>query len=213
MDDRVLTALRGHDSELDQAAAALAAAGAEDPWAVPLGAADRSLLELHRAVTGRDLEVDLDCPACGTTSTAPLGPDSVPAWEPRSRWLAPGAGVREPVLGDLAGLPPETGAAAAALLRRCAVGDLPDGTSPDVLADVDTTLAGPLVVACVGCGGEVAAAVDVERLVLEALFRRLDAVDVEVHLLARAYGWDLATIESLPGERRSRLAAFVAEGR
>jgi hypothetical protein len=35
---------------------------------------------------------------------------------------------------------------------------------------------------------------------------------VEVHLLARAYHWDLAEIEQLPDERRERLAALVEAG-
>jgi ribosomal protein S27E len=210
-DDRVLSALRGHDSELAQAAAALSAAGGADAWALPVGAADRRLLALHREVTGRDLDVTVDCPDCGARSTATLGPDTVPPWEPRSLWWGPGRGLREPVLADLAGLP-ETDPAGA-LLQRCAVGTLPDGTGPEALAQVDTALAGPLVVTCAGCGTEVAAPVDVEPLVLRALFRRLDAIDVEIHLLASAYRWDLATIEALPGDRRTRFATLVAEGR
>jgi hypothetical protein len=210
VDDRALTALRGQDSELAQAAAALAVAGVADPWQVPLGDADRRLLALHRSATGRDLEVTVACP-CGTVNTAVLTPSTVPPWEPRSLWFGPGSGLREPVLADLADLPPD--APGLELLRRCAVGPLPPSADPSAVALVDTTLAGPLVVACVDCGTEVEAAVDVEPLVLAALFRRLDAVDVEIHLLAEAYGWDLATIEALSDDRRSRFASLVAEGR
>jgi hypothetical protein len=211
VDDRALTALRGHDSELAQAAAALAIGGVADPWQVPLGDADRRLLALHRSATGRDLEVTVTCASCGTVNTAVLAPSTVPPWEPRSVWWGPGCGLREPVLADLADLP-STGAALE-LLRRCAVGPLPLDAEPSAVELVDTTLAGPLVVSCVDCGTSIEAPVDVEPLVLAALFRRLDAVDVEVHLLAEAYGWDLATIEALPGDRRARFASIVAEGR
>jgi hypothetical protein len=211
VDDRALTALRGHDSEVAQAAAALAVAGAEDPWRVPLGDADRRLLALHRAATGRDLDITVTCPVCGTVNTAVLAPSTVPPWEPRSVWWGPGCGLREPVLADLADLP--SSGADVELLRRCAVGPLPPDAEPSAVDLVDTTLAGPLVIACVECGTTVEAPVDVEPLVLAALFRRLDAIDVEVHLLAEAYGWDLATIEALPGDRRARFASIVAEAR
>jgi hypothetical protein len=214
LDDRALFALRGPGSEVAQAAAALSAAGVADPWATPLGDADRRLLALHREVAGRDVEIVVDCPECGARSTATLGPETVPAWEPRSLWWGPGNGVREPTLGDLAAvtaLPP--GEVATALLARCAVGAVPEGTGPEALDLVDTALAGPLVVECVECGARVAAPVDVQHLVLRRLLQRLDEIDVEVHLLATAYRWDLATIEALPGDRRSRFAALVAAGR
>ena len=54
---------------------------------------------------------------------------------------------------------------------------------------------------------------DVQRVVLEGLQRDADEVEIEVHLLARAYHWQLDAIESLPDERRRRFAALIEAGR
>ena len=63
-----------------------------------------------------------------------------------------------------------------------------------------------------GCGTELVDDVDVMSLVLEALGELRSTVDREVHLLATAYGWDPITIDSLPDDRRQRLADLVAGG-
>ncbi|HEV2890601.1 MAG TPA: hypothetical protein VGX28_09515 [Frankiaceae bacterium] len=212
IDQRALGVLREHPDELAQATALLAAAGYDAPRTA-LGAGDRALLDVHRAVTGRDLELTLTCGACDAVSSVLLGPRTVPPWEPRSVPLGPGAGVREPTYADLAGLPPDVDVATEELLRRCTVGTPSRAATADDIDAVDTTLSGPLVAVCAECGATVESPVDVQRLVLESLMRVLDDADVEVHLLARTYGWDLATIEALPPDRRSRFAWLVAEGR
>lgn len=212
IDDRALGVLREHDSELGQTVALLAAAG-YDPEGLALGAGDRVLLGLHRALTGRDIDVRLVCGSCGAASEVSLGPASVPAWEPKSAPLGLGGRLREPTYADLADLPQDPATATAELLRRCTVGSPDRAPAPADLGLVDTTLTGPLVTSCPECGATMESPLDVQRLVLESLMRVLDEVDVEVHLLATAYGWELATIESLPRERRRRLARLVAEGR
>jgi len=55
----------------------------------------------------------------------------------------------------------------------------------------------------------VTCAVDVQPLALRGLLGLLGRYDLEVHLLASAYHWDLAAIEALPDVRRRRLAKFV----
>ena len=67
-------------------------------------------------------------------------------------------------------------------------------------------------VACIECGAGVSEFVDVQRLVTAAIADAVTDVDVEIHMIASRYGWDLATIESLPDARRVRLAALAGSG-
>lgn len=191
-------------TELEQATGVLAAAGYQVAD-LPLGVGDRLLLGLHRELTGRDVTVAATCPACGVTGEVELGPDSVPAASPPVSTV-----VRAPTYADLVGLP--SGAAGSAeLVRRCTVGDGP-ATAEDVAA-ADTSLSGPLVFGCPECGTPVECRVDVEQLALRGLLGVLHSYDREVHLLASAYHWDLATIEALPDDRRRRLAGHVVAER
>jgi hypothetical protein len=209
----VTGALESASDELGQALALLRAAGVEEPERLPVADGDRRLLELHRALTGRDLEVAVACRECETVSAAVLSAETVPREAPRMAWLGPGAGLRAPVYEDLLGLPAEPAEAEAALLRRCVVGEPPRAPEAEELERVDDSLTGPVVLACVECGATLEAAVDVEQLVLEGLQRLAADVELEIHLLAGAYGWSLSAIEALPDERRRRLARLVADGR
>jgi hypothetical protein len=208
----LLRSLDGPTDELSQVLALLRAAGVEDPEALPLGSGDRRLLELHRGVTARDVEVSAACPECGTLNAAIISEREVPAATPRAAALQ-GGGLRQPTYRDLAGLPEDEQAAAAELLRRCTVGTPARTPTTRDLELVDDALTGPLELSCAECGSAVLVDVDVQRLVLERLIRHGRAIDVEIHLLASAYHWSLAEIEALTDERRSGLAALVAEGR
>jgi hypothetical protein len=209
----VLTSLEGRGSELDQAVAVLRASGVERPEALPLGEGDRLLLRLHRELAGRDPEVTATCPECGETSAATLSPETVPPAAPRCARAGVGGGVREPTYADLAGLPGDGAAAAAELVRRCTLGTPARAPDPADLEMADDSLCGPLLLQCAGCGAPIEVAVDVERLALRGLARRARERDVEVHLLASAYGWPLATIEALSDARRGRLARLIADAR
>jgi hypothetical protein len=209
----VLDALRSSDDELGQVLAVLRAAGVAEPETELVAAGDRRLLGLYRDLAGRPAELTLTCGACHTVNSLELDPDSLAAPSSRVAVVGRGGGIREPTYGDLVGLPAEHDAAEGALLARLVVGA---PARPPDFADfrlVDDTLAGPLIVECAGCGVRLEAPVDVERLVLELLTRLLARVDVEVHLLANAYGWSLEAIEALPDERRTLLADLVAEDR
>jgi hypothetical protein len=208
-----LAAIGASDDELGQALTLLRVAGCSDPEALTLGEGDRRLLALHRAITGKDLEVAVECDACETVSVATLSPETVPPHEPRSALLGPGAGLRQPTYGDLVGLPDDAGTAEAELLARCTVGTPPRPASSEQLALVDDALTGPVEVACVECGRLLESAADVQQLVLENLQRCALALDLELHLLASRYGWSLAEIEGLPDDRRRRLANLIADGR
>ena len=208
-----LAALEGPATELDQALALLRACGVERPEALPLGAGDRMLLELHRRLVGRDPELTAACPECGEVSAVWLSPDAVPPAAPRCALAGPGGGLREPTYADLAGLPADAAAAERELLARCTVGAPSRAPGRADLEAADDSLCGPLGLECVACGAAVEVHVDVQRIALGGLVRAAAARDVEVHLLGRGYGWPLETIEALPDARRRRLAGLVADGR
>lgn len=187
-------------TELEQATRVLEAAG--HPTAtLTLGAGDRLLLSLHRELTGRAVTVAASCPACGALGEVELGPDTVPL---SSTVDGP---VRAPTYADLAGLPSGVDGSAE-LLRRCTVvPGAPAGVED--LAEVDDSLSGPLVFACPACDTPVTCPVDVQPLALRGLLGLVRRYDLEVHLLASTYHWDLGTIEALPDERRHTLARYV----
>lgn len=181
--------------------------GALDPADAPVGVADRALLAVVEEVTGRPLEHTVACASCGSSSTLVLGRAEIGEHAPRCAVVACGVGVREPTYADLLAAGDDPGA----LLLLCTVGD-PTVARPtlDHLARVEGSLSGPLHSVCVSCGAAIEADVDVTVLALAALAAEGAEVDREVHLLASAYGWDLATIEALPDARRQRLAALVS---
>jgi hypothetical protein len=216
----LLRAVEEADSEFGEAIALLRACGIADCMRYPVGVIDRLLLHAHRAVLHRDLEVAVACPACGVLIGLPLGLDDVPEYSPRSAWCGPGIGVREPAGADLADLPDDAEEAALELEARCRIGpaagsaaELATGpAAAGALDRADQSLCGTVCVACIECGAEVSEFVDVQRLVTAAIAGAVADADVEIHLIASRYGWDLATIESLPDARRARLAALAGSG-
>jgi hypothetical protein len=208
-----VAALGSAGDELGQVLALHRAAGVDEPERLTLSVGDRRLLALHRSLTGRDVEVAAACAECEAVNVAVLSPHTVPPHAARTAWLAPGAGLREPTYGDLFDLPADPQVAEAALVRRCVVGAPARAPDPQELERIDGSLAGPITLVCAACGAEVEVAADVERLVLEGLQRHAGEIEVEIHLLAGAYGWSLPAIEDLPDERRRRFARLVADGR
>ncbi len=208
-----VAALGSADNELGQVLALLRAAGVQEPEQLTLSVGDRRLLALHRSLTGRDVEVAATCAECEAVNEAVLSARTVPPHAARTAWLAPGGGLREPTYGDLVDLPADPKVAESALVRRCIVGALAHVPDPQELERIDGSLAGPISLACAACGATIDIAADVERLVLESLQRHAAEIEVEIHLLAGAYGWSLPAIEALPDDRRRRLAGLVVDGR
>jgi hypothetical protein len=209
----LLRLLSDASTELDEVLTLLRACGVPSAASLPIGVVDRLLLAVHTAVIGTDLAVVVRCRPCGALNALPLGPDDVPPHEPREAWCGPGAGVREPTGADLSGLPADPAAATRELVQRCATG--PAAPSDPVrdaaaLGRAEQSLCGEVAVACTGCGAPVRRHVDVQHLVATAVSAAVADVDVEVHLIASRYKWDLATIESLPERRRVRLATLAA---
>jgi hypothetical protein len=174
-----------------------------------VGVIDRLLLQAHQAVLHRDLEVVAACPACGVLNALPVGASDVSAYEPRSAWSGPGAGTREPTGADLIGLPDDAEAAAQELELRCRIGPSGGPRDADALDRAEQSLCGTAHVACTECGSTVSEHLDVQHLVTSAIANAAAEVDLEIHLIASRYGWDLTTIESLPDNRRARLAALA----
>lgn len=208
----LLRAVEEAGSECGEVIALLRACGVADCTPFPVGVIDRLLLRAHRAVLYRDLEVVVACPACGVLNGLPLGIDDVPEYSPRSAWCGPGIGVREPTGADLADLPDDAEEAALELELRCRIGPAEGPVAADALDRVDQALCGAVRVACIECGALVSEFVDVQHLVTAAIADAVADVDVEIHLIASRYGWELATIESLPDGRRGRLAALAGSG-
>ena len=206
----VLHAFDVGEDELHQVIALLRTTG-RDPLDLPLGAGDRALVELAVSLTGALIEFTATCGGCGAINQLEVGPSVLPPYEPSSRWIGPGRGVREPTYADLVDLPADRATAAAMLGRRCSIGDVPADRSQDCLDAVDFALAGPIRTSCVGCGDVLEIDADLQRLALERLRAVAARVDREVHVLASAYAWDLATIEALADARRTRLADLVGQ--
>lgn len=207
----VLAGLSEDGGELMQVLALLRNAHEDAPETLTVAAGDRRLLALHRALTGREVELLVECDACRTENELSLG--DVPEEEPRMAVCGARGGLRAPTYGDLVALPADEGEAVAELLRRCTVGAPSRAPGPGDLELVDESLVGPLISSCVECGAPLEVGLDVERVVVTALHRQRARIDEEIHLLAGAYHWDLDAIERLPDERRSRLARLVAEER
>jgi hypothetical protein len=206
--DRALACLGDQERELDQVRVLLDDLGV-DPATVTVGAADRIVLAQAEALTGRPLELTATC-VCGAVNAVTVAVADLPATTATSRWLGPGTGLRAPTYGDLLDLAPT--ADGPGLVARCTIGAPPSPASLDDLADLDDALAGPLRTACVDCQREIEIDVDLVTVALRRMLRVAGDLDREVHLLASAYGWDLATIESLPRTRRRRLSRMVADG-
>ncbi|HKP43990.1 hypothetical protein [Mycobacterium sp.] len=198
--------------ELEQALAILQACGVADAARLALGVIDRLLLHAHRTVLGTDLEMVVTCPQCAVLNALPLGASDVPDYAPRSGWCGPGAGVREPTPADLTGLPDDPDAAGRIVVQRCTAGPADGPRDVAALEWAEQSLCGAVAVACIECGAPIEEFVDVQRLVTSAIAAAVAEADVEVHLLASRYGWDLASIEALPDARRSRLAALAGGG-
>jgi hypothetical protein len=182
----------------------------DDPADLPIGAADRRLLAAYEEVTGGPLDVTARCAACGARTTLSLTVASVGRHVWASVRTVEGTGLREPSYADLLACPGEQ----ATILDRCRLGtaagtDRASGTWAD-LDRAEQSLAGPLRSACAECGTPVTVDADVVAMVLRGLAVVCAEFDLEVHLLASTYGWDLPTIEELPDQRRHRLAALVS---
>jgi hypothetical protein len=187
----------------------------------PLGTRNRALAELFQGWFGPQLEAWTSCDACGEKLEFEMDTRvfttqyPAPAAEEPESAVAATVGpyrFRLPSSRDLAlaAREPTTELAAAALLRTCWIGD---GEAPSFSgreieeAGEQLALADPLAemrvqLACLGCGREWDDTLDLALFVwagLEAWAKRLL---LDVHDLARAYGWTEEETLRLSARRR-----------
>ncbi len=195
-------------TEIDQAVAVLRSLG-HDTRDMSVAVGDRLLLRVAEQLTGASIELTATCPSCGEINTIELADATIADHWPRSFWLGPGQGLREPTYGDLRGLPPEPDRAVGVLAGRCTIGSVEISDATAALDDLDNTLCGPIQSACIECAASILIDADVQQLTLRRLRLVAERIEREIHLLASAYQWDLDTIRGLPDARRSRLAQLI----
>lgn len=192
---------------------------------------DRLLAAVYLDAYGPRIESTVGCPACGApfdldfeleALMAALGvahPAETPAGgDPGAPALPDGTRLRLPTGEDelaVAALPPDE--AMETLLRRCldgGDGEAGDPPSPAAVEDAMASAA-PVVDAdvdgrCPECGENATFRFDLQRYVLAALVRERERLAEEIHILASAYGWNLADILGLPRDRRRALIRLAA---
>lgn len=210
---------------------AVAAPGASwrDLAALPLGARDRLLLDVHDRTFGPTLRGLVRCLACDTQVEL-----SVSARDLRAAPSADPAPFALDVEGvTLRARPVDTNDLAAAstagtlaeararILERCVLGPTPDGTPPGALPEVlvdalqaalrerDPLSEVLLDVACPSCARRWDAPLDIATITWSAVESYARRLFGEVHALARAYGWTEDTVLALGALRRRRYLDMV----
>jgi hypothetical protein len=186
----------------------------------PLGRRNAALLRLRLDTFGSALGAYLDCPRCGARLEIELDASALLATPSGSAKPVDVAGMvfRPPTSRDLAAILGEDvrRRAALRLLRLCLVESdeaTDDAVLEPILERVEAALeqADPwadfrLDLGCEACGHSWAAPFDIAGFLWEEIDAYAGRLLDEVHLLARAYGWDEAAILGLPESRR---AAYI----
>ena len=201
-------------------AAALPELDAGELALLSIGRRDDLLLELRELLFGSDMTVVSACPACAvalesTLAVADLrGGGPVPAEAQTLLVDERRITLRAPTAGDLVDLPVEPVAAQRALIARCVTEarsstDAPSfsehaiDTIAQAMAAADPLAERELAFDCPACTNRWQAAFDVVRV----LWREIDAwaqrILLDVHALARSYGWREADVLALSPTRRA----------
>jgi hypothetical protein len=220
------TALHFHP--VDRALAFLKAAHPESSRdelaALPLGERDRRLLSVRELSFGDRLEGCCECPHCGAPAQFDLACSALRSgsYNPEEREVRAGddtVRVRPLNSTDMAAAAraPDVAAARRILLERCVinaqrngaaveVGALPDTWSPSIAeaaSAADPMAELMLDLACPACGHRWQAGLDVAHILWAEVNARAQRLLLEVHLLARAYGWREADILAMSAVRRA----------
>ncbi|GGK74484.1 T4 family baseplate hub assembly chaperone [Mangrovihabitans endophyticus] len=189
---------------------------------VSVGERDADLVRLRRRLFGDAVPLRCACAACGeelefTFDLAVIPVRAVPAGEQRvasGDWTVL---VRPPTTGDLLAVgaaPPQQ--ARRVLLAACVVeaaqggrpadaGDLPADVCrrvAEACAAADPQADITLTTTCVACGQQTAAALDIGAVLWAELDHWARSLLLDVHLLARTYGWTEAEVFALSPLRR-----------
>lgn len=206
-------------------ALALPECGAAALGRCSVGARDNLLLVLRERLFGGELESVAHCPACGVTletrwRTSALRTTAVPAAPTEMEMAAHGYRVlfRVPCAHDLVLIEHgvDVDSARATLLARCvraasrdgqpvAPADLPDEVVAALeasMADADPLAEIEIALQCPDCGHGWNAAFDIARFLWSEIDSWSQRLLVDVHKLARAYGWREADILGMSANRR-----------
>jgi hypothetical protein len=188
----------------------------------PLGRRNSALMRLRQATFGSRLRAYLDCAACGERQVIELDAfellaTGAPCGEGNDQISVDGRNFRLPTSRDLALIAVEADVdqAATKLLELCALDEISarqdSDTALSVLMDsVAAALeqADPLAeltldFVCDSCGHAGTVPFDIATFLWEEVESQARRLFDEVHLLARAYGWNEAEILALSEARRS----------
>lgn len=193
-----------------------------------LGMRNQRILSLHRGLVGRPLEARVACAGCGVENEFPLpvaGILALPCPDADARAVVSTAlgpvAFRLPRVADLDAAAAAVGIGPrVAMAARCCLAPAPVALTPTEADDLarqwealDPAGAITVDLACAGCGGPIAAAVDPAAFVARDLDLAADALFRDVDAIARAYGWSEAAILELPPARRRRYVAMIAAAR
>jgi uncharacterized protein (UPF0212 family) len=206
----------------------------------PVGARDAQLFRLRRALFGDSMAALAQCPACGERLDVAFGvgdvcPQALQRGEPECATAAPcrlradgyEISYRVPTSADLFGLARLGDATAqqAALLRRCVSAIECDGAAlaldsvpaavadaiAEAMAQADPQASIELALSCPACGHGWRNLLDIAAF----LWREVDAwarrTVLDVHTLARAYGWSEAHVLALSTRRRQLYLDLVRQ--
>ena len=204
-----------------------------EPDALPLGEANRRLLELRARTFGPRLEVRVDCPACAerlelSLAAAELAGPSRPStgvdevvlevdgWRVACRLLTPADLRAAAAHGD-------EDAARAALVRLAVREAAREGSAVDPASLPDGVLAAlgarllesdPLAellleMGCPACGARWEAPLEPADFLWAELEAEASRLLREVHALATAYGWTEPQVLALPAPRRRAYLEMV----
>ncbi|NGZ08269.1 MAG: hypothetical protein CV088_02645 [Nitrospira sp. LK70] len=190
----------------------------------PLGRRNRALFDLYCKAFGSRLHGWTSCPSCGEKIEFDLDASVLlstqreePGWQ---EMLTVGnERFRLPTSRDLAEVMTASDARPAArrLLERCRESRLEPLVSSDAtLEEVEERMASAdpmadirLVLPCPTCGHQWDGTLDIARFVWAEIESRARRLLLEVHHLARAYGWTEAETLSLPAARRAMYLEMV----
>jgi hypothetical protein len=201
---------------------------------LPIGERDARLLRLRIEAFGPQIECETTCPSCGARLELPLDARALllerSAPDPAAFELQDGAvtlQLRLPDSTDVAACLQTGGdaaAAASALAARCVTASDGGTTSAapvlssatlsaiaDRLAALDPQADVTLALTCVACGDAWAAPFDPAATLLADVESYVERLTLDVHVLARAYGWPESQILAMSAARRERYLALVQQ--
>jgi len=185
---------------------------------------DRLLAAVHRHHFGEAVEARLDCSSCGKAMElgfeladmeASLAAETTADRQADGSYrLSEGVRFRLPTLRDVwSEVPAEPAAAARALLVRCLLEGDPDRDGPSVeraMEGLAPLLDRELEATCPECGTAQRCRFEIGAYLAACLARERRWLHHEVHRMAKAYGWSLDEILSLPRSDRRAYVRLIA---